>query len=208
VKGCFENFYRNRCRVCERDLRKIGKRGDANRLYCRPPRDCRSEAGKWPQKYDYGHLLGFSANNVRSAHSTGLNFCLAVNPPSACRLRDWWWGDLSLYDREGLTRARLLHRDGRYRPLAPITSPRTAWSDLREAKRQAESLALAAIPLEAIDPKLAARIKRDNETTHPMGRPLNLATGGELVLGADHRIRTATGAIDIGPIPDFLRRAS
>jgi hypothetical protein len=120
IRGCYESFYRNRCRVCERDLRKTGKRGDANRLYCRPPRDCRTEAGKWPQKYDYGQLVGFSANNVRSAHSTGIKFGLAGNPPSAHGLRGWWWGDpvegdLSLYDRDGLTIGRLvLAADGRY----------------------------------------------------------------------------------------------
>jgi hypothetical protein len=172
IRGCYESFYRNRCRVCERDLRKTGKRGDANRLYCRPPRDCRTEAGKWPQQYDYGQLVGFSANNVRSAHSTGLKFGLAGNPPSAHGLRDWWWGDpvegdLPLYDRDGLTIGRLvLAADGRYRLQSPITRPRLSWPTLDEAKRGAESFALMAMP---IDPKLAARIKRSNETPHPMG---------------------------------------
>jgi len=37
TRGCFNRFYFNRCRVYEKDLRKKGKRGDANRLYCRPP---------------------------------------------------------------------------------------------------------------------------------------------------------------------------
>src|SRR5262249_12417491 len=50
TRGCYESFYRNRCRVCERDLRKNGKRGDAGRLYCRPPANCRREAEKWPEK--------------------------------------------------------------------------------------------------------------------------------------------------------------
>jgi hypothetical protein len=172
TRGCYESFYRNRCRVCERDLRKTGKRGDANRLYCRLPRDCRTEAGKWPQKYDYGQL---SANNVRSAHSTGLKFGLASDRPRGLSLRGWWWGvpvegDLSLYDRDGLTIGRLvLAADGRYRLQSPITRPRLSWPTLVEAKRGAESFALMAMPLEAVDPKLAARIKRNNETPHPMG---------------------------------------
>jgi hypothetical protein len=174
-RGCYESFYRNRCRVCERDLRKTGKRGDANRLYCRLPRDCRTDAGKWPQKYDYGQLVGFSANNVRSAHSTGLKFGLASDRPTSHCLRGWWWGgdgdrDHSLYDRDGLTIARVvLEGDGRYHLQKPIAIPRQAWADLEEAKRGAESFALMAMPLEAVDPKLAARIKRNNETPHPMG---------------------------------------
>jgi hypothetical protein len=42
TKGCHESFYLNRCRVCEADLRKKGKRGDPNRLYCRAPNDCKA----------------------------------------------------------------------------------------------------------------------------------------------------------------------
>jgi hypothetical protein len=191
AKGCFESFYRSRCRVCEDPLRRKRenqKLGSGHKI-------CEAEYRKFSRVYDFpAQGVRISDESTKSTHSTGFKFGLAGNLPSAWCLRDWWWGDLSLYNREGLTRARLLHRDGRYHLLTPITSPRTAWSDLREAKRQAESLALAAIPLEAIDPKLAARIKRDKETTHPLGRPLNLAAGGELMLGAGHRIGTATGA--------------
>jgi len=88
-----------------------------------------------------------------------------------------------------------------------------SWPDLEQAKHRAESLALAAIPLETVDPKLAARIKRDNATPHPMGSPLNRPwpiglQDGEVHLGANSRIATAdiakTG--DPGPIPDFLQR--
>ena len=48
-RGCFNSFYLNRCRVCEKPLRD--KRG--GRLYCRPPNKCRQEAAKWPQKYEF-----------------------------------------------------------------------------------------------------------------------------------------------------------
>jgi hypothetical protein len=72
TRGCYESFYRNRCRVCERDLRKTGKRGDAGRLYCRPPADCRREAEKWPEKYAGGLRAGFPETKLGSAHSTGL----------------------------------------------------------------------------------------------------------------------------------------
>jgi hypothetical protein len=63
-RGCFESFYLNRCRVCEADLRKQGRRGDAGRLYCRPPKDCRQEAQKWPEKYAYGLRAAFPTTNV------------------------------------------------------------------------------------------------------------------------------------------------
>jgi hypothetical protein len=53
-RGCYESFYLTRCRVCERDLRKTGKRGDAQRLYCRAPSRCAAEARKWPEKYGFG----------------------------------------------------------------------------------------------------------------------------------------------------------
>jgi hypothetical protein len=168
-RGCHESFYRNRCRVCERDLRKTGKRGDATRMYCRPPANCRREAEKWPEKYGGGQWVGFTEMKLGSADSTR-----PVAAPASDRGR-WWWGgdgdrDHSLYDRDGLTIARVvLESDGRYHLQKPIAIPRQAWAHLEEAKRGAESLALMAMRLEAVDAKLAARIKRNNETPHPMG---------------------------------------
>jgi len=108
--------------------------------------------------------------------STGLKIGLEGDRPTSHCLRGWWWGgdgdrDHSLYDRDGLTIARIvLQDDGRYHLQKPIAIPRQAWAHLEEAKRGAESFALMAMPLEAVDPKLAARIKRGNETPHPMGR--------------------------------------
>jgi hypothetical protein len=75
TRGCYESFYRMRCRVCETDLRKTGKRGDENRRYCRPPNRCAAEAQKWPEKYSFGAppvpYPAFPTNNVRSARSDG-----------------------------------------------------------------------------------------------------------------------------------------
>jgi hypothetical protein len=170
ARGCYKSFYRNRCRVCERDLRKTGKRGDAARMYCRPPANCRREAEKWPEKYGGGQWVGFTETKLRSAHSTGTKFGIEGYPPSG-----WWWGDpgigdLSLYDKGGLTIARIvLGLDGRYHLRTPVAIPRQAWASLDEARRGAERFALMAMPLKTVDPKLAARIKRDNETPHPMG---------------------------------------
>jgi hypothetical protein len=216
TRGCFESFYQNRCRVCERDLRKTGRRGDAGRLYCRPPARCRQEAEKWPEKYRYGPPAAFPATKLRSAHSTGIKFGLAGYPPVHNSLRHWWWadpgiGDLSLYDSDGLTLARIvLKDDGCYHLRTPITWPRMAWAGLDAAKHRAESLALSAIPLESFDPKLAARIKKDNATPHPMGPPLNRQphrTDGEMLLGANSKItETKTDSGINTSIPDFLRR--
>jgi hypothetical protein len=156
TRGCYESFYRNRCRVCERDLRKAGKLGDAQRLYCRPPGRCAAEARKWPEKYGFEvrppPIPAFSTNDLRSAHSTGLKSDVRGNRPTAHCLRGWWWGgdgdrDHSLYDRDGLTIARVvLEGDGRYRLRTPVAIPREAWAHLEEAKRGAESFALMAMP--------------------------------------------------------------
>jgi hypothetical protein len=77
-----------------------------------------------------------------------------------------------------------------------------SWSDLDEARHCAE--ALAAIPLEFVDPKLSARIKQDNSTPHPMRPPLNRRLSQETAIASDWR-PTGTGA-DMPDIPDFLRR--
>jgi hypothetical protein len=208
TRGCYESFHRNRCRVCERDLRKTGKRGDAGRLYCRPPADCRREAEKWPEKYAGGLRAGFPETKLRSAHSTGLKIGIEGDRPSLRCLARYRWGgdpdrgDHSLYDEDGLTIVRIvLQDDGRYHLRSPVTRPRMSWSDLDEARRHAEALALAAI---FIDPKLATRARRDNETPHPMGLPLNLRLSRETATPS-RWIPTGAGA-GMPEIPDFLRR--
>jgi hypothetical protein len=78
----------------------------------------------------------------------GLNSGLASDRPTGRCLRGWWWGgdsdrDHSLYDRDGLTIARIvLQDDGRYHLRTPVAIPRQAWAHFEEAKRGAESLAL------------------------------------------------------------------
>jgi hypothetical protein len=212
-RGCYERFYRNRCRVCERDLRKAGKRGDASRLYCRPPSRCAAEHRKWPEKYDFwaGPVRPppFGTSDVRSADEMGLKIGPADDRPTAHRLRGWWWGgdgedDHSLYDPDGLTIARImLEADGRYHLRAPNSIPRQSWPDHDEAKRGAENFALTAMPLES---RVAARVKRDNEVPHPMGSPLNrpLMTNG--AISSDWR--PAGDGAGVPDIPDFLLRNS
>src|SRR5262249_35975997 len=124
-----------------------------------PPHRCAAEAQKWPEKYGFEarpvpYPL-FPTNRLRSAHSTGLKSDVRGERPTAHCLRGWWWGgdgdrDHSLYDRDGLTVARVvLEGDGRYHLRKPIAIPRQAWAHLEEAKRGAESLAIIRLALPA-----------------------------------------------------------
>src|SRR5215472_13665457 len=67
LRGCFNSFYLNRCRVCEKPLRD--KRG--GRLYCRPPNKCGQEAAKWPQKYQIEPATGVMDVCVLSESRSG-----------------------------------------------------------------------------------------------------------------------------------------
>jgi len=212
--GCHAQFYRSRCLVCEDPMRR---KREGQRIKS-GHKKCEVEYRKFPHAFSYPlSRAQISDEALRSAHSTGTKFGIAGYPPRRCCLREWWWGDpgigdLSLYDKDGLTLARLvLEGDDLYHLRSPITWPRMAWADLEEAKRRAESLALSAIPLESFDPKLAARIKKDNATPHPMGPPPNRQprkADGAVLLGAGSKI--AEAKIDSGidtSISDFLRRA-
>jgi hypothetical protein len=59
---------------------------------------------------------------------------------------------------------------GRWHLRSPVTILPQSWDSQEAAEHGAESFALMAIPL---DPKLAARVAKDNSTPHPMGPPLN-----------------------------------
>src|SRR5262249_38215087 len=123
-----------------------------------------------------------SDESSRSADKTGVKFGLEGHPPTAHCLREWWWGgdgegDHSLYDCDGLTIARIVRRGDRYHLRTPIAIPRQSWPQLEEAKRGAENFALMALP---IDPKVAARVKRENETRHPMARDALRAMDGRV----------------------------
>src|SRR5262249_49862528 len=124
TRGCFEGFYRSRCRVCEADLRKAGKRGDEQRRFCRPPNRCKAEAQKWPEKYAFG-MLPLSppvqcTSNVRNAHSTGIK-------TRHKSLRGWQWvaDDLEheLRAADGALLARIESNAGRHRLTYPSTFP-------------------------------------------------------------------------------------
>jgi hypothetical protein len=86
TRGCYESFYRNRCRVCERDLRKTGKCGDATRMYCRPPANCRREAEKWPEKYGAGNgsVLRRRSSEVPIPRALNSAWRATHQPPIVC----------------------------------------------------------------------------------------------------------------------------
>src|SRR5262249_32491082 len=145
-----------------------------------------------------------------SAHSTGIRFGIEGYPPARRCLRGWWWGDpgigdLSLYDDAGLTHARIVLDRDQWHLRTPVSWPRRPGPDLEEARHGAGAAALASL---AFDPKLAARIEKDNTTPHPMGPPLNrqpLRTDGEMLLGAGFKIaETQTDSGIDTSIPDFL----
>jgi hypothetical protein len=60
--------------------------------------------------------------------------------------------------------------------------------------------------LSAVDPKLAARIKQDNETPHSMGSPVNRQPSRETATLSDWKPTAGNGS-DIPDIPTFLRRS-
>jgi hypothetical protein len=162
-------------------------------------------AYSWPEKPKRGDTPQNDGRPPKSAHSTGLEFDLKGDRPSHDSLRDWWWGnqgngDLSLYDKGGLTIARIVPTDGRYHMRLPLTWPPQVWTDLGTAKR-AESFVLVSLSL---DPALAKRISKDNSTPHPMGSPLNRSSSREEAIHSDWKpVGDGTAMPDL---PAFLLR--
>ena len=156
-RGCHSALYRTRCLVCEKDTGTNPLTGEkrkrlGQRKFC--GRKCKAEARQFPHVYAW--VLPDPVRRARSSSSCdkmGLKTGPASDRPTSHCLRGWWWGgdgdrDHSLYDRDGLTIARVvLEGDGRYHLQKPIAIPRQAWAHLEEAKRGAESFALIILDL-------------------------------------------------------------
>jgi hypothetical protein len=183
-RGCFNSFYRPRCVVCETPIR----RKTEWQKTC-IAKNCKAEikrfplAYSWPEKREEGSSPQNCLRPPSKAHLAGIKFGLRGSPPSAHSLRHCWWGDpvhgdLSLYNEDGLTVARLVRASGRYRLVYPHTTPTRSWpdDDLELSKHRAESIAINSLPLVAgvnIEKAELARIKAANTMPHPMGPPLN-----------------------------------
>ena len=203
TRGCFESFYRSRCLVCEEPMRRKRERQRLKSGH----RRCEAEYRKFPRVYDYprdepaqkGGIGPFADESLAEAHfPRGFRRLEGERP-------HWSWHsdeyEHELRDADGTLLARIESNAGRHRLTHPRTTPMLSWPDLDEAKHRAESLALAALPSD-----LSARIKRDNETPHPMGPPLNRPPLTSDAICSDWR-PTGNGA-GVLNIPPFLQRAA
>jgi hypothetical protein len=172
TRGCFRSFYRSRCVVCETTFR----RKNEQQKVCFAAK-CKGELRRFPETYSWpeAHKPGNTPSDVRRAPETRTNGSLfgASRPTYRC-LREWFWDgdgadDHSLYDKDGLTLARIVLDGGRYRLRHPITRPPLSWpgDDLDLAKHRAESIALNSLPL---DPATAVRVAKENSKPHPLAR--------------------------------------
>jgi hypothetical protein len=200
-RGCHSSFYRPRCLVCEEPMRRKRERQRLKSGH----RRCEAEYRKFPSVYDYPRwgIGPFADESLAEAHFTRGFSRLEGERPRHRALRLWSWHsdelEHELRDADGTLLARIESNAGRHRLTRPRTTPILSWPDLDEARHHAEALALATIPSD-----LSARIKRDNETVHPMGPPLNRQLSRETAIASDWR-PTGDGA-DMPDIPDFLRR--
>ena len=155
VRGCWEQFHRQRCVVCERP--KDQKRGRI-RLVCER-RLCRAELKKWPDQYQpFAHKVraGTLPNSVRSADRTGTK-TRAKGP------RGWYWVEgiekRCLHDREGRLAARIAQEGEGWWVAFPGMTPEPPIESLDDAIKRAETVALWTLPL---DPATAQRIRAAN----------------------------------------------
>jgi hypothetical protein len=210
-RGCFNSFYLNRCRVCERPLRD--KRG--GRRYCRAPNKCRREAAKWPQKYEFQPapvLMDVcTLSESRSADKMGLKSGLKPERPRHRALRQWSWHsnelEHELRDSTGTLIARLESNAGRHRLTYPRTFPILSSVKLDEAKQRAEAIALTHLKLVVgvnIERPELARINTANTRPHPMSAPLSMS----YLPVADAPPIAPPEPFDGDPleIPEFLRK--
>jgi hypothetical protein len=154
--GCHASFYRSRCLVCEEPMRRKRERQRLKSGH----RRCEAEYRKFPRVYDYprdesaqtGGIGPLADESLAEAHFTRAFCRLEGERPRHRALRHWSWHsdecEHELRDADGTQLARIESNAGRHRLTRPRATPILSWPDLAEAKHHAESLALAAIPLE------------------------------------------------------------
>jgi len=212
TRTCHGRFYRHRCLVCEEEM----QRKQENQRFKSGHGVCKAEHRRFPHAYDWPKPVKTTTGTsdardpLKTPVKMGVQEALQERPTFRC-LHEWRWGgdpqggDHSLYDRDGLTLARVVLVNGRYHLRTPIAISRHSWADLEEAKRGGELVALMAMPLESVDPKFEARIRKDNTTPHPMGAPLNREPSQETATASGWK--PAGSGADMPDVPEFLRRA-
>jgi hypothetical protein len=225
TRFCFDTFYRSRCIVCEKDITKDPLTGKQRarldqRKFC--GRSCKAEAARFPLTFAWGGPpYGNSPSNARNAHEMGLKTAHKTDRPKHCSLRHWAWQSTVVCDVSGpgaieahalenaegnriaIVRASV-GQPGSYYLSFPRGFPPPPLESLGRAKERAEGLALMAMSLEAVDAKLAAKVRRDNSQPHPMRPPFNRGLDAHV---GNFKITESKIAGHLGPIPDFLRRA-
>jgi len=169
-RGCWEQYYRHRCVVCEKEI----KRTVENNRICRR-RKCRNELRKWPQVYlppqfqrakpDKSDISEPSSPSPLQQIETTQ---AGAKNPHEIRVQigtrhlpsGWYWTEPErqepedvierrfLYDRDGRLAVRIVqHGEGWWLAHPPIT-PEPPVEPLDAAVRRAEAIALWALPLD------------------------------------------------------------
>jgi hypothetical protein len=141
-----------RCVVCEQPIRRKTERQKT----C-IDRKCKAElrrfplAYSWPEKQKTGNHPSDAITASKTPDFVDSERPLSGDRPSFKCLAHWWWGgdpdsgDHSLYDKEGLTLARLVRGpDGFYHLRSPLTWPRMSWGELEQFLRRAPAVPLRA----------------------------------------------------------------
>jgi hypothetical protein len=201
-RGCFEQFYRTRCLVCE--TRKHHQR----RQLCGHV-NCKREKNRFPHVFQWG-----VAATVESIADVPV--LSPLKWLSRC-LQGFAWGETdcdtwTLHHRDGTARAVVRRaEDGDHwwvaRPRAYSEPPA---EPLAQAKRRAEHMALVAMPSPLPDPnpRLVAQVRRERELY-----PWRFSDAGERyargvqIFASQWEPATPQHRAEMPDIPDFLRRA-
>ena len=147
--GCYQQHYRRRCAVCERELPP----GPANRRLCKR-RECRLKLRAFPHLY--GWRTGHDSQTVKGPLKSPIKSDTFWRDKQG---RAWCWerilggggetrddDDWRLADREGREVARIRQEGGRYWVGYPRCIPEQPLESLKDAKRRAVNMALWALP--------------------------------------------------------------
>jgi hypothetical protein len=191
AKGCYEQYHRRRCIVCEAEF----KRNAGNQLTC-GRRRCRSEVRKWPALYrPFHHGPVSGPQTVKLSSETPI---LQGSKPAPASVRGWRWvrragddDDWNLIGRDDKPLACIRQEGSGYWLADPKVVPEPPIEDLDRAKARAVSMALSALPT-----------KMPAQSASPYGQP-----GREYVAtGYLSAWRPTADGNDMPELPTFLLR--